>query len=288
MESLEVQHRTIQGDGAVLHVAVAGSGPPVILLHGFPENWQSWRHQIPALVAAGYSAWMPDLRGYNRSGIPARRDAYHLRHLIADVAAIVRATKHPRAHIVGHDWGGIIAWTFAGNYPALVDRLVILNAPHMQIYLDKVWRTSQAFRSGYVLFFLLPVVPERVLAAGHFWLVRRMFRLMPARRATFTDADIDDYIRGLAQPGALKAALDYYRANVLPGKVRLASHARTDAETLIIWGEQDPALGSFLLEGTQRFAPRLRIHCIPSAGHWVQNEAPDEVNHALVRFLAQR
>lgn len=126
---IEIRHERVQGHGVELHVARAGAGPPVILLHGFPENWRSWHRQIGPLAVAGFSVWAPDMRGFNLSERPAGREAYLLRHLVADVAALVRATGHPRAHVVGHDWGGIVAWTFAGAHPELLDKLVILNAP---------------------------------------------------------------------------------------------------------------------------------------------------------------
>lgn len=276
---------SIQNDDAVLHVAVAGNGPPVILLHGFPENSHSWHRQISPLVTAGYSAWTPNLRGYPPSAILSRRSAYHLRHLAGDVAAIVRATGYPCAHVVGHDWGGIIAWTFAGMYPAGLGKLVIMNAPHMQIYTEKVWRTSQMFRSLYVALFQLPALPERLLAANDYRVLRMMFKRMPAKKDAFSNADIACYITALATPGALKAALDYYRENLRSDGMALASAARTNAETLVIWGMQDPALGAFLLDGLERFAPRLQIHRIAHASHWVQNEAPEEVNKVLLDFL---
>lgn len=285
MDRIQTRQTRIQGDGLQLHVTIAGEGPPVILLHGFPENGRSWRHQVPALVAAGYSAWVPNLRGYPPSDIsPSQRD-YHLPRLVNDVVAIAEATGVARICVVGHDWGGIMAWAFAGAYPQAVDRLVILNAPHMQVYADKVWRTSQLLRSGYVGLFQLPMLPERMLSAGNFFLIRQMFKSAPTRRSAFSEDDAAWYVEGLSRPGALKAALDYYRANI--DAMPLARAARTEAPVLMIWGERDPALGNFLLEGTERFAPRLRIHRIPHASHWVQNEAPEEVNAALLAFLRE-
>ncbi|HYD94603.1 MAG TPA: alpha/beta fold hydrolase [Noviherbaspirillum sp.] len=285
MTQLQIRHERIDGDGLRLQVLVAGEGPPVILLHGFPENAHSWRHQIAPLASAGYSVWAPNLRGYPPSDIASRRSDYLLPHLVNDVAAIVAATGHGRASIVGHDWGGIIAWAFAGAYPALLRKLVILNAPHMQVYADKIWNTSQLLRSAYVGLFQLPILPEALLSKGNFFLLRQMFKVTPARRGAYDDNDIARYVACLSQPGALKAALDYYRANMVPGGMALARTARTNGPVLVIWGERDPALGTFLLDGVQRFAPRVRIHCIARAGHWVQNEAPDEVNSALLAFL---
>jgi len=280
-----ITQRCIRGDGLDLQVTIAGDGPPVILLHGFPENAHSWRHQLPALAEAGYAAWAPNLRGYPPSDISPRRGAYALPRLVADVAALVAATGHPRATVVGHDWGGIIAWAFAAAHPRMLERLVILNAPHMGIYTDKVWHTSQLVRSAYVGLFQLPFLPEQLLSAGDFFLLRQMFRAFPAHDRAFSDADIAAYVDCLAQPGALTAALDYYRANFLPDAMSLARHASTDVPVLVIWGEQDPALGSFLLDGLDRFASDLRIERLPHAGHWVQNEAPAEVNRLLLRFL---
>jgi pimeloyl-ACP methyl ester carboxylesterase len=282
---IELRHERVQGHGVGLHVARAGEGPPVVLLHGFPECWYSWRRQIEALARAGFSVLAPDLRGYNLSDKPAGRDAYHLRLLVEDVAALVRTTGQARAHVVGHDWGGILAWTLAGERPELLDKLVILNAPHLRLYFEKVRRPPQLFRSWYVLFFQLPALPERALSAGDFRAVRDMFKRYPAREGAFTGEDIDRYIEALSRPGALTAGLNYYRANLTSDRLEIARSARTEAETLIIWGERDPALGTELLEGIERVAPRVRVHRIPDASHWVQNEAPEEVNRVLVDFL---
>lgn len=285
LEDLKIRHERIKADGVDLHVAVVGQGPPVILLHGFPENWRSWRRQFAALVHAGFSVWAPDMRGYNLSERPSDREAYHLRHLIADVASVVHATGYPRAHIGGHDWGGIVAWTFAGHNPDLIDKLVIFNAPHLAIYLEKVRQPPQMFRSWYVLFFLLPRLPERALSARNFGAVRDMFKRLPTRAGAFSDEDIDQYIRALSSPGALTAGLNYYRANLRSDGVALARSARIAAETLVIWGDHDPAMGPEVLDGLEKVAPRVRVHRIPDASHWVQNEAPDEVNRVLTNFL---
>ncbi len=286
MEEIELRHERVAGDGVDLHVVTAGEGPPVILLHGFPENWRSWQRQIPALAAAGFSVWVPDMRGYNLSGKPSEQNAYQLDHLVADVAALVRATGYPRAHIVGHDWGGIIAWTFADKHPELVDRLVILNAPHLKIYVQEVRHPRQMFKSWYMLFFLLPRLPELALSANNFKAVHDMFKLRPARKGAFSDKDIEAYIKALSQPGALTAALNYYRANLTIANMRkIALSTPINAETLVIWGELDPALGIQLLEGLERIAPRLRVHRIQDSSHWIQNEAPDEVNRIMIDFL---
>jgi pimeloyl-ACP methyl ester carboxylesterase len=279
-------HKRIAADGIYLHAVTAGKGPPVILLHGFPENWLSWRRQIPVLVAAGFSVLAPDLRGYNLSDRPADQSAYRLEHLVKDVAALVRSTGHPRSHIVGHDWGGVIAWAFATQYPQLVDKLIVLNAPHLKIYFNKVRYPGQMLRSWYVLFFLMPRLPEFILSAQNYGALRNMFKRLPASKNAFSAEDTEQYIHALASPGALTAALNYYRANINPAVIQgFADAMPIEAQTLVIWGELDPALGIELLDGLDKVAPHVRIRRIPDSSHWVQNEAPAEVNRLLVDFL---
>ena len=284
---METEIRRIRGDGLELHVEVSGEGPPVILLHGFPESGHSWRRQVGPLAEAGFSAWVPNLRGYPPSAVSPRQGDYHLRHLAADVAAIVHASGHARAHVVGHDWGGVIAWTFAGLYPELLDRLVIMNAPHMAIFSARLWTSSQGLRSLYAGFFQLPLLPEAMLAASDYRIIRTRFAAMPLQKGAFGPDDIQRYVDTLSRPGALKAALDYYRENMRSDGMALAASVHTDAPTLVIWGEKDPALGVFLLTGLARYAPNVRIHRIATASHWVQNEAPAAVNQALLKFLAE-
>ena len=188
MEEAELRHERVAGDGVDLHVVTAGTGPPVILLHGFPENWRSWRRQIPALVAAGFSVRVPDMRGYNllrQARRTKRLSSWTI--LLRMLLHWYSASGHPRAHIVGHDWGGIIAWTFADKHPELVDKLVILNAPHLKIYLEKVRHPRQMLKSWYMLFFLLPRLPELALSARNFQAIRDMFKLRPARKIAFSD-----------------------------------------------------------------------------------------------------
>ncbi|HEX6250485.1 MAG TPA: alpha/beta hydrolase [Gemmatimonadaceae bacterium] len=268
-------------------MARSGSGPAVVLLHGFPEFWYSWRHQIPALVDAGFSVVAPDLRGYNLSDKPRGREAYRLEHLVRDVAAIARSTGQQRVHIVGHDWGGILAWTFASQHRELVDRLVVMNAPHLGRFAEVVRRPPQIFRSWYILLFQLPRIPERAIAARNYAAIRSLFRNKPAVPGAFSREDIARYVEAISRPGALTSALNYYRALRLRGASRIGRRARTDAKTLVIWGEQDPALTIELLDGLERYAPHIRVHRIPHAGHWIQSEDPAEVNSVLQEFLRE-
>jgi epoxide hydrolase 4 len=209
-----------------------------------------------------------------------------MKHLVADLAAVVRSTGQQTAHIVGHDWGGVVAWAFAGAHPELLRTLVVLNAPHLDVYLRHLRGLSrQRFRAWYTLLFRIPRLSERLLSARDFRMVRDLFRRRPALPA-FSEADIEAYVAALARPGALTAALRLYRDNTDAEAVRLSRSATTTAPTLVIWGMRDSTLGPELLHGLERVAPLVRIHRIATASHWVQNEAPEEVNRVLIDFLA--
>lgn len=288
MDPAHLTFEYIDCDGVKLHAAKAGARdrPPVVLLHGFPEFWYSWRHQIPALVDAGFSVVAPDLRGYNLSDKPAGREFYHLDRLVSDVACTVRSTGHSRAHIIGHDWGGILSWAFAGRHAELLDRLVIMNAPHMEAYRRKARRPPQLFMSWYVALFCLPGISEFALSANNYAAIRDMFSNKTARKEAFSSTDIDKYVQAIAQPGALTAALNWYQCGMLSaGGMIPARQARVNAPALIIWGELDPALHVSNLDGLEEFAPHLHIHRIPQVSHWVQCEAANEVNATLIPFL---
>ena len=266
-----------------LHVEVAGQGPAVLLLHGFPHSPRVWRHQVGPLVEAGFTVAVPAMRGYGRSGRPTGVAAYALPRLAGDVAALADAFGDGGpVHVVGHDWGGIVAWAFAAACPERVGRLAVINAPHLRRWAEEVRRPPQALRSAYAAAFQIPALPERALAVAHFALLRR------AVRATYAGpvplADEDAYVAALRPPGALAAALNYYRALRRPDSLALGNRP-TEAETLVVWGERDPFLGSGLLRGLGRVAPNARVHRFPEAGHTPQAEAPDAVNRVLVPFL---
>lgn len=275
----------LDGDGVRLHVVREGEGPPVVLLHGFPEFWYSWRHQIAALAAAGFTAVAPDLRGYHQSDKPSGVAAYRVDALVADVVRLVASLGVPRVHLVGHDWGGMIAWCVAGRHPEVVDRLAILNAPHPALFRRQLRRSRQAFRSAYVPLFALPGIPERLLSAfGHFG-IRQMLVRASGRPGVFPPDELRRYADAMATPGALTAGLNYYRANIRVGLGGMAI-GRIEPPTLVIWGERDPALGVNLLDGLEALVPRLRVERLPGIGHWVQQEAPHRVNALLVDFLS--
>lgn len=283
---MQFEHSYFEGAGVKLHAAHCGSGPPVLFLHGFPEYWISWRHQMEALSAAGYRCVALDMRGYNDSGRPTDWKDYALPLLVNDVAEVVRALGG-RAHVVAHDWGGIVGYAFAGRYPQLVDRLVILNAPHVGVYRRKAFLPPQIFKSWYVGLFGLPGhVAESALSANDFAWVRRVFRKMPWKKDAFSPGQIEEYVRALKEPNALTAALNYYRAGLwLPDGLTIAAKAHISAPTKVLWGTHDAALDVSLLKGLPEFVPNLTVSQCSEAGHFLQNEVPGFVNEELLKFF---
>jgi epoxide hydrolase 4 len=292
VEELDVPaaSRFVEVNGLRLHTVVAGppDGPLAVLLHGFPECWYTWRHQIGPLVRAGYRVIVPDQRGYNLSDKdkipPSGVQNYGIDRLTADVQALIHAFDRERALIVGHDWGGVVAWRLAMDHPAVVERLVVMNAPHPAIFARELRASwAQRFKSWYALFFQLPWLPETLLTLSPVASAWLFFRLTAVREGAFSDADLAVMASALAQPGAMRAMIHWYRA-----ALRFPS-AREDRvierPTLLIWAEDDVALGKSLTYGLEVWVPDLTLHYISNCGHWVQNEAPDEVNRLMVDFI---
>ena len=287
MDMRGLEHRTVAAKGLNLHVVEAGAGPPVVLLHGFPDFWYGWRLQIPALVEAGYRVVAPDLPGYNESEAPPDRRGYTTAALAETLAALIEAAAGETVVLVGHDWGGVLAWRLAAHRPDLVRRLVIMNAPHPRVFARLLWTTSQLRKSWYAFFFQLPRLPERLLAGSDLAVLERVWRTGVRRREAVTDEDIARYRRAFERPGVLTAALAYYRmAWRLPlGRASaVAGTGRVDVPTLVIWGERDRHLDVRNLDGLEEWVPDLTVERIPEAAHWVQLDRPDEVNALLVGF----
>lgn len=268
-------------NGIRLHWVEMGSGPPVVLLHGFPEFWYAWRHQLPALAGAGYRAVAADLRGYAGSDKPEGVEAYRIQEVVDDVRGLI-AHLGGRAHVVGHDFGGAAAWYLAMLAPEMVDRLVIINCPHPVAMRRELGTWDQRLRSWYAAFFQLPAVPEIVLRAGRFALLRRALRREPARPGAFTDDDLARYVEAWSQPGALRGMLHHYRAY----RLRKPRPLRISRPTLLVWGMRDPHLSPRLLDGLEPWVEDLRIERIPQASHWVMADVPDRLDALLREFLA--
>jgi epoxide hydrolase 4 len=271
-------------NGVRLHYAEAGSGPLVVLLHGFPAFWYSWRHQIPALAQAGYHVVAPDMRGYNLSSKPRGWRAYDAESLAGDIAGLIRHFGVEDACVAGHDWGAAVAYLTAMEHPQLVKRLAILNVPHPARMLASFRTRRQLRKSWYMFFFQLPVIPERLLAARDFAAARRALRIESPH--AFTDAEVERYVEAWSQPGALTAMVNYYRAALRHSpRSTMARMRRIDAPVLVIWGERDSVLGSELAEPEPKWVSDVRVERLAEASHWVQNDAPERVNELLTGFF---
>ena len=281
-----VAHRYADLAGVRLHYVEAGEGPLVVLLHGFPEFWFSWRFQIPALAEAGFRVVAPDMRGYNLSDKPKGVGSYALERLAGDVERLVGALGEERAVVVGHDWGGIVAWAVAILHPERVERLAILNVPHPERLSRGLRTPRQLLKSSYAFFFQIPWLPEKVLRAGDFAILRSVLRNDPVRPGTFGGEDIDRYVEALSRPGALTAAINYYRALArrAPAVAR-ALRRRIEAPVMVIWGQRDLFLVPELARPDPAWVPDARVERLPDASHWVQQDRPEKVNALLLDFL---
>ena len=279
----EFSHRFVQANGLRFHCAECGpdDGKLVVLLHGFPEFWWSWHAQMKALATKGYRVVAPDMRGYNLTDRPSGVASYRAEELGNDVAGIISAYGRDKSIVVGHDWGGVVAWEFAMHHSSMLERLVILNAPHPVTMRDRLRTWRQARRSWYIFMFQLPWLPERILARGHFAMMRRSFG------ESIPPTDIERYIEAAKNGGNLSGGINYYRAAIRSMVRNDGRPARVvDKPVLIVWGERDAFLGRELAEPPQNLAADYSVHYIPSASHWVQADASEEVSDALIRFFA--
>lgn len=271
----------VEANGLRFEVLEQGGGDRLALcLHGFPEHAVSWRHQAPALAAMGYRVWAVNQRGYGRSSRPARVGDYAIPHLLADVAALIDASGARSTVLVGHDWGGVVAWCFAAGQVRPLERLAILNAPHPLCFRAALRHPRQVLKSWYAAFFQVPALPDRLLAAGGGAAVRRMFaglNLPPDVAGIYADQ--------AAEPGAATAMLNWYRAARDPGPGMPDLSRVIEVPTLVLWGEDDVALDLRCLDGTERYVRDLSIRRLPGVSHWVQQDAPGEVNRLLREFL---
>ncbi|MGB3309300.1 MAG: alpha/beta fold hydrolase [Nodosilinea sp.] len=278
------QHGFLDTNGVRLHYVSRGQGPLMLFLHGFPEFWYSWRHQLD-YFADHYTCVALDLRGYNDSDKPEGLEAYRLDVLVEDVRGAVAALGHERMVLVGHDWGGAIAWAFAYAHPELLQSLIVMNIPHPAKFAEGLRTPQQLLRSWYIAAFQLPLLPELALQLGDYWAIEQMLRGMAIDKTTFSDADLQAYKAAAAKPGALTAMINYYRSFALSGQWQ-QSWGVLEVPTLLIWGEDDAALGKELSVGTEAYVSNLRLRYIPQCSHWVQQERPHQVNAIMHEFLA--
>ena len=271
--------RRIAGDGVTLAVLDEGAGTPVLLLHGFPDSSYLWRHQVPALVEAGMRVIAPDLRGFGESDKPAAVEAYGLARSVSDMEAVLDALEIERAHVVGHDWGAVVAWLLAALAPGRVERLVAMSVGHPNALRQR--SMEQREKAWYQLLFQFADVAEELLTRGDWRLFREWLR---------DDGDVDRYLADLSRPGALTAALNWYRANVAPHlelEPRRAVPA-VAAPTLGLWSGGDNYLTEDrMLRSAEHVTGPWRYERIEGgASHWMQLDAPARINELLLEFLA--
>ena len=292
---IDKSHHFTQANGIRLHYAQAGAGKLMLFLHGFPEFWYAWRRQL-AEFGRDHLAVAPDLRGYNLSDKPADLKAYRAKALVEDVRQLAAQFTDRPFVLVAHDWGGALAWTFAIAYPRLLERLVIINAPHpVPFARDLAGDPAQQQASRYMNLFRDPKA-ERVLSENGY---ARLLGMMSAEwgHAGFSQADREAYLAAWAREGALTAMLNYYRASPLyppagddPGAagIRLdPAQFMVRVPTLVIWGERDGALLPGNLRGLEDCVPDLSVRRIPEGSHWVIHERPGEVNALIREFLSR-
>ncbi len=285
---MTITTQIVEANGFRFAVDQAGEGDHLALcLHGFPESRFSWRHQIPLLADMGYRVWAPDLRGYGETEPkPSAVADYCVDRLMEDVAALLDASGAKRVTLIGHDWGAGLAWTFATNKVRPLERLVIMNVPHpgvMRAYLSRSW--AQLRKSGYMFFFQIPWLPERAMTARDARAIRQAFHGMAVDKTHFGPEVLDRYAYDAQRPGAMTGMINWYRAAMrVPGKMA-GPWPTIETPTLIVWGEEDAALGIELLDGTDAYVRDLTIERLPGVSHWVQQEAPEKVNAILKAWL---
>jgi pimeloyl-ACP methyl ester carboxylesterase len=270
--------RTLEVDsaGVRIHVEVTGEGRPVVLLHGFPDSGALWRHQVPALVDAGFQVVVPDLRGFGASGVPVDVEDYSMAHAAGDVVAVLDELGIARAHVVGHDFGAALAWALGAFVPGRVDHLVALSVGQASSF--RASGVEQMARSWYVFFFQFPGIAEQWLAADD-WANFRAWCGHP---------DADAVVARWEATGTLTAALNWYRANITPeGWVAPPLDLPlVEAPTMGVWSSGDFALTEAQMSGSGPYvAGPWRYERIEGAGHWMPLDAPDEVTRLLLDFL---
>ena len=282
-----LQHITEKIGAIKLHYVKQGSGPLVVLLHGFPEFWYSWRYQIEAL-SAQYTVVAPDMRGYGDSDKPKGVNQYSPDKVAGDIVNLITHLGYKKAHLVGHDWGGAIAWHLAQYHPDIIDKLVVLNCPLPAIlgkHLRNNW--AQIKRSWYMFFFQLPWLPEKRMSSNLPLFFKRALRGWAKNKQAFSNEDIEKYVEAYRKPYALTAAVNYYRAafkNMLKKETREVKPIALN--TLVLWGKDDEALGIEMTYGMERyFTNGFHIEYLENCSHWIQHDHPDKVNGLLLDFL---
>ena len=274
-------------DDLTFEVDQCGDGDELALcLHGFPEHSFSWRYQLPVLADLGFTAWAPNMRGYGNSSRPEGLQAYRVDELVEDLARLIEASGKSEVTLIAHDWGAIIAWQFALRQRLPLKRLVICNVPHPQAMSD-AWGWTQLKKSWYVFFFQLPRLPEHFMGRDGAQPISDVFLNSCKDPSRFPKEVCEVYRRNAAQPGALTAMVNYYRAGLRGARSRPRVDPRTtiNVPTLVVWGEEDVALDKSTTLTTGDYVSELTMRYLPGVSHWVQQEQPEAVNAMISAFI---
>ncbi len=285
MGEVVIEEKYLHVNGVCLHVMEAGNpeGEVLIFLHGFPEFWYGWKKQIDFFARNNYRVVAPDQRGYNLSSKPAGIKDYKISDLTNDMAALIRQYGNKKVHLVGHDWGGAVAWSVATSYPELVERLIILNLPHPQVMKDTLKRLpKQMLKSWYMGFFQLPLLPEKLVGAFNFSLLSRSMR-RSAKKGTFSGEDFARYKEAWKKPGAMKAMINWYRAAKFS---KMDMDQQVKVPVLLIWGMKDAFLSHEMARPSVEKCRDGKLEMVEDATHWVQHEKPDQVNQLIRDFIS--
>jgi len=257
------------------------NGEVVILLHGFPECWNTWEKQIPLLAEAGYRVFVPNMRGYGQSSKPEDVSEYHADELIKDVDAIRRYSGAEKIHLVGHDWGAMVAWWYALHKPEHLSSLSVLNVPHPNAFLKTLIKSPlQVLKSWYVFYFQLPVLPELVIPMGNYFIFRNVLA-RTSNKGSYSEADIKELVRHWRMPGAMKAMVNYYRS-AMRSRPQPKFGSQVKTPTQILWGENDLALTLDMAKGSMKYLENGTLTIYPDATHWLAHDKPEEVSEKLV------
>lgn len=279
-------HLYVETNGTRLHVVVMGNpaGKPIFLLHGFPDFWYGWHHQIPALVDAGFRVLAPDQRGYNLSDCPRGTRPYRLGELGRDIVGLLDHWGYEKIDLVGHDWGAGVAWWIAINFPDRIKHLAILNVPHPWVMLEALRKSPrQMYKSWYILFFQIPGLADWLLLRNNYSLAVKMLR-SSGKVATFSDEDLDEYRKAWTNSGGLTGMINWYRA-LVRHRPLMPADIRVHVPTLILWGKQDVALSKEMAQKSIDLCDNGRLKFFEDASHWVQHDAAVEINRELVEYF---
>ncbi|MDK1028196.1 MAG: alpha/beta hydrolase [Anaerolineae bacterium] len=262
-------------------------GQPIFLLHGFPEFWYGWRVQIPALAKAGYRVIIPDQRGYNLSDKPKDIKTFRVDNCVADLLGLIDALGYDKVYLIGHDWGGVVAWAFALGHSNRLYKLGIMNTPHPKVMSRFLRRDPEQIRRfWYFLFFQLPWLPEYLLRKDDWGNTVRML-LGSNKRSSFSIKDIEEYKQAWSQPGAMTSMLNWYRAAIrYPPKLPRDLHVHIP--TLMIWGVKDIALSHRMARPSLDYCDNGTLVFFEDATHWVQHDEAEAVNQLLLEFFSRK